>query len=564
MSRLLRVYLWLRWRVFVNGVKSGWRRDAFEGITRTAGLVMVAFLGILLAGSIFMTGWLSRGAGQQLVAGGSGAEFVVFILRLCLLIFFGTMVILVPVGQSQAGPGVRPEALRLLPIPRQLLHASEIASWFGNPFVLLIATVAIAIPWGMAGTGETAAAAGALVAGIALVLLSISFGSLLSQGCQWLMRDRGRAEWTALGLMIGILLLSVLAPLIGEGREAAEETPAGSGTGMPADLPFWLIIFPSDLYARSVAAAADGLPARAILFSGLLIAQAGLLFAFSSRVHRMLLESPPGGRARRTNGRFSLWPQRLPGVPQRVGAVALAHARAALRSVRGKLAVYFSGPFLFAIVLVLRSAPEERFMGGIFSHSGPALFGTGVVFVLLSIHPIVLNQFGVDGKGAALQFLSPLSNRDLLHGKALGGALLFLMGVALCLPPAVALFPATNPWLWVAVLAGAPSTYLLAAPAFAFASISFPRRSDLGKIGPASEAHGMARILGLFVTVVASAPASLFVMVFGIVKGREAIAAFFCIAWTVLCAPVSLALLNALQSLAEERRENILLVAREQ
>ena len=70
---------------------------------------------------------------------------------------------------------------------------------------------------------------------------------------------------------------------------------------------------------------------------------------------------------------------------------------------------------------------------------GPFKFGSGLglatfaaAICMLSILPIAMNQFAVDGPGLTMTLLSPLPDAELLAGKAAGNALIQLPAAADC------------------------------------------------------------------------------------------------------------------------------------
>jgi hypothetical protein len=218
-------------------------------------------------------------------------------------------------------------------------------------------------------------------------------------------------------------------------------------------------------------------------------------------VWRRLVELPALGSRRR--GALALpqlaSPASLAGRP----AVAIARAQAAtvLRSVQGRLAVVM--PLLLVVTLSLTAGRH----GGIPGFLQP-LFGAAAVLAIGPLAVLVwqaalLNQFGIDGAGFSLQVLSPLSDRELVAGRVLAGAVLTAMALGPALLAGLVLRPAT-PWpLWLATPLAALAAYLMFVPAALWLSLLLPKASDLSKLGNKGKPHGLAAFVGVLVVMVA-------------------------------------------------------------
>jgi hypothetical protein len=195
------------------------------------------------------------------------------------------------------------------------------------------------------------------------------------------------------------------------------------------------------------------------------------------------------------------------------------------------------------------------FRGGI----GLAAFGSFIS--LLSILPLALNQFAIDGAGLTLAFLSPLDEREMLTGKAVANGMLAAAPAALCITVAFVLFPGGPLALWLSIPLALIATYLLAAPAAAAVSAIFPRAVDLNSIGRGSNAHGAAGLLGIAIFAVAGVPPAALILISTFLLDRPALAPILVGAWGVIAFVLCRVLFVVVRRIVTARRENLSLVA---
>ncbi|MGH9866637.1 MAG: hypothetical protein ACREAA_00525 [Candidatus Polarisedimenticolia bacterium] len=563
MIRLLRTFVWLRWRLLTNGLRGGHRRDAVERLSRVfallapvAGAIIFGLASIVLAGLGIGAGILLAGAGTE-----SRPESGILTgVRLLLLVVTAVLIFL-PLGRSmQAGmPGV--QRLLLLPIPRAALHLADVAAGLFDPWLCFIAPGLVLMSLAMAVSGRMLAGAAALAGGALLLGVLACLSALASFLIQWVMRDRRRAEASALLLMLALTIGGMLPALFV--MEDLPDTPGRSTqfkTKWAIPAPSWTVPLPSEMYAWTVRAGLNGRPGAVLAGIGLLLGEGALLFWVSSKVHARLLTSTAASGTRR--GGFGK-PGRetpLPGLGPGAAGVARAQVTTALRSLRGRMGVFFNAPALFLMGLLFHSVSGIDQTLGIFSLDGPTLFGIGALLTMLSLQPILMNQFASDRAGLTMQLLAPVTDRDLLLGKAAGGTWLAAISCALCLVASLFAVPGGSLWSWLSSILGAASIVILAIPVAAVLSILFPRRADLSRMGGGGNAHGMAVLLGSLVTMAAAIPASL-VLVAGTWLEMPGISALVSAVWLALCVPLSLLCLLALAPVLRARRENLMLVA---
>ena len=175
------------------------------------------------------------------------------------------------------------------------------------------------------------------------------------------MRDRRRSEIFTLAFVILISCVGLVPMFYADRledsarekrRDPQQLQPLFSVAEFDAGLPLWTQGLPSELYARAVRMEVEGRSDRSLLLVAALLAQAAVLHHLSARVHRKVLTSTGSGRARRRSGKIPLGPARWPFLSPTVTAVAAVHARNAIRSVRGRLAIFLPGPLMALLALL--------------------------------------------------------------------------------------------------------------------------------------------------------------------------------------------------------------------
>src|SRR5206468_8377902 len=143
-------------------------------------------------------------------------------------------------------------------------------------------------------------------------------------------------------------------------------------------------------------------------------------------------------------------------------AVAVAEVRMILRTVQGKIAMCVTpGVVLFLGVLWARRPGELEIHLPL--PFGPLLGFAGILLALLTLEPATLNQFAMDRAGLTLEFLSPVSDRDLIRGKAAAAAILGGSRGLCCYLIALVTAPGGSPFYWLAALAAGGAVFLLLA-----------------------------------------------------------------------------------------------------
>ena len=556
---MIRAMAWVRWRVLIHSLRGRGRGDGLQRFGRIAELLTPIIYALM---AIPLCLGLSIGAGVggwQMASSGTSSEIVIVALRVLLGLVTGG-VLLAPLVRSTQGSQLGVERLLLLPISRRALHLAEFFGGMTDPWILVVIPSLAFLPAGLMLGGAPLAGLLVLLAGLLLTAALGGLGSLCTHGLMLVFRDRRRAEWVTLVFIVAIVLAAFLpsyledSPLLPDHESAQPDFESQFG---------WAAGFPSELYARCVDAAARGESGAALAPMAVLGALAVLLFALSGSFHRRLLQNPEQTSGRRSQEPALARHWTLPVASAAVSAVALAQVRTALRTVRGKIAVYFVVIVMILITMIFGRELLSGLPEGQAVEAGPLILLLGVIFTLVSLQPILMNQFAVDGAGLTLQFLTPASNRDLVRGKILGCAILAGISLLLCTAGAVAVSPGGSPWGWLAMVLVCVSAFALLAPACSLTSAYLPKRSNLNRLGRAGDPHGIAGLIGLVLTVLALVPpvalyaAGIFLM------ESPAWALLMVGGWCVVTLGLALPASRLAEWAVAQRRENLFLVATE-
>ncbi|MBZ5638879.1 MAG: hypothetical protein LAO51_09015 [Acidobacteriia bacterium] len=560
MIRLLRAFAWLRWRLLANGFRKS-RRDALERVSRAAEIAVPVIVGLFaVPAALALTA--SAFIGGLLASSSETARIVLAIVPRALLAVLTFVTLVGPLLRSMQGSTLGLARLTLLPIPRGLLHIVEVVTGLADPWVLAVLPGLFALPLGLLASGSVAAAAVTLAAGVALAAFLASLSSSMSFVVALLLRGRRRGEWITLAFMALLsfagFLPAVFSSLPGshvavERRVAARPDPAFLA---------WTRLVPSEMYGLALKRSIEGRPAGALApLAGLAATGAGL-FGLSWVAYRRLLETPAGSSARRQGELRGTRLARIPGLKPAASAVALAEARLVLRTVRGKTAIYFTPIAVGAIGWMgagtVRADPAgaSRLLA-----SGAVVPCAAAIFSVIALQPFLFNQFATDRGGLALEFLSPVSDLDLVRGKA--AAMFLLWGLTLLLSVlAGGIATRSMPlWAWGAAALASASMLALLAPAAAMLSALFPKPSDLGRIGRAGNPHPTAGILGTLLLLALGAPPAGLAALGLLMLKSPAVAIALLAGWAALAVAGGSALLRAAATVVARRRENLALVA---
>jgi hypothetical protein len=563
--RILRAFAWLRWRVLMNSLERSGARDKLERFSlaiEQLGPIVTALLmipsAIMLAGAGGYSGWALAQTARPLLF-----EVLRFLLlTACVFTILGPLLL-------PAGDRTNAVRLLLLPISRPLLYVAQAATTLTDPWVALVVPAVAALPVGLAIAGAWTAAIVAAVAAILFMAVLIGISSLATSLIHLMVRDRRRGEIAALLFMLVLPMLGLFPGLMsgGDHRTRAErQEDRRSGHDRPS--PAWidtlqrrvLPVVPSEMFVRSTRAAAGGETAASVRSLAGLALGAVLVHAAGLFVFGRVLDSPAsaGSRRRTGTGRARTW--RIPALSAAASAVAVNQVRLALRTPRG-LSILLSPPVVFVMFSLMMSRGGSSPEFGLFRlGSGLALAIFGCWISLLAILPLAMNQFAIDRAGLTLAFLSPLDDRDLLRGKAVGNGIIIGLPSLVCVAGSALFFRAGAVALWISVPVGLMATYMLVAPLGAALSAVFPRAVDLNSIGRGSNAHGLAGFVG-FVALTAAGALSLGLALLTInILDRPSWTPLVMAAWCATCAVISHVLFVPVRALLSRRRENLALL----
>jgi hypothetical protein len=517
--RILRAFVWLRWRLVANAMRGGQRRDRFEQISRSIAMVLPLLLIVASVGSVLVISALGFYGGRVLTTNAVDPE-TVFIVASVVLFFVTAIIVFfafwLPIQSSLS----RYTRLLLLPISRRALHAVEFTAAFADPWIALMAPGLGLFALGLLLGGWSVAAVIAGVAGLVLLITLAGLASVIALSMAWLFRSRRRSEMATLAFVMGLALISLVPAMVSNRFEGRDRDAIATGSfdelqrardARDAELRRWFGWtqgLPSQLWVETVRSGASDEYARSGLAFSLLGAQALGLFAVSSFVHRRLIgsiEGDHGGRGGEVRP-VRLW--RLPGLSPAASAVALAQTRTALRTVRGRLSVLLPGPMLAMLALVVRQVPDEARLAEAVSTHGHWLLGVGLLFSIYSFQAFTMNLFGTDRAGLSMQFLHPVSAGDLSSGKLAGMGLVLGLTGLVCLLATAAVVPTGALPLWIGMILAGVATYLWLGPAFIVLSALFPVSADLSKTGSGGNPHGLTMLIGAILVPLAALPAA--------------------------------------------------------
>jgi hypothetical protein len=557
MVRILRAFVWLRWRTLLNSLERRTSRDTLErfsiAIEQLAPTIAALVMLPSMAGLAGVAGYTGFSLAHGEVPSLGWAILRALLLGTCGLAVIGP--ILMPGGD-------RTNAVRLLllPIPRSVLYLGHVIGALADPWVLLATAVVVGLPLGFAAGGNVTAAALAAVAGVILLAVLVGIALTVTNAVHLLVRDRRRGELLALIAVIVLPMMGMLPELLDRGRHRGDAIDAPAERPTSAIERRLMASIPSELYVHSMRPAPGaGLALTPVPVAGLAaFAVAAHLLAFLTFT-RILGSPDTTGRQRQVgSGAAVRW--RIPGTSSATSAVARNQLRLAFRSPRGRATMVSPlAVFLMFTILNLRGRGDGSFLtanGGV----GMAAFST--FFSLLALLPLAMNQFAIDRAGLILTMLAPIETMTLLRGKAIGNAAIAAIPGVVCFTAAVMLFPGGDPALWLCIPLTMIGAYIVAAPIAAILSAVFPRPVDLNSIGRGSNAHGAAGLLGMLTFVAATAPGALLTILTRSVLHRPALAPLVVAGWIAIAAVLSLLLFKVAGGVYERRRENLALTSR--
>jgi len=547
--------------MLVNALERTGSRDALERFSIAIEKLGPILAAILLIPSSLAIAGLGAAAGYALAQ--QATHSILFEVCRYLLLAVTALAIVGPLFLP-AADRTNPIRLLLLPIPRSVLYVAQSSSAFGDPWNLLALPLLTCLAAGMLAGGEPLGALLSLAAGLVFIVIVVGLASLATSVLHLLVRDRRRGELIALLFIIIIPVVSMLPAMLDPGSRRSRGGAAQPHTAVPSWLSATatraLAVVPSQIYIAATGnAAARRYPAAAAQI-GMLATMALVLHGLGAAAFKRVLDSPGSSGARRGGSMPGAWSRRIPGLSSGASAVALAQLRLALRTPRGR-SIMLSPLIMFLVfgAMMYRGSGTMDF-GHIRFGGGLSLAMFASAMSLLSMLPIAMNQFAVDGAGLTMGLLSPLTDADMLRGKAVGNGLIIVGPCLFSIGLSYLVFGGGSPALWASIPLGLISIYLLVAPVAAITSAMFPKVVDLNSIGRGSNAHGASGLAGLLSFVVAGAPPVLLALLATRIFHRTAFAPLFIAAWCVVAYGIGRLMFVAARRIFQTRRENLALL----
>jgi len=476
----LRLIGWLRWRLFVNGLRTG-RGKADLAAKIIAGVLIGAMalgFGVLLgAGS-----WYAVSSGNPLILTGLlWFVFVVWVLMPLLISGFG----------AESDPAsllrfpLRYSTFVLLAFMHGIFDPVAVAALYW--LLAMLAGIAIASPGVLLW---------AILALAAFALFNLLFNrAIFAWLSRWLAQRRTREILGAVFLVV-MFSFQLVWPLSARyGKHALPMVPhlASAGRLLPPGMAAYAIM--AGRAGRVGSASAE--------FAGLLVYSAVLGWLLSLRLRAEYRgESLSEARQETSAGRSTVragW--NVAGLSPTVAALFEKDLRYLIRN----KTAYFTllGPLFLVIVMSLgHGGPHARQPG--FMRSSSLFFPLGVGYVLLVVVGLAYNSLGHDGSGLPMLFAAPIRFRDVLVAKNLLHTSLVLTEV-LAVSVLGWFLVGPTPLLVVGVtLAAALFIFLTNLAVGNLVSLYFPRKLNFGQMRR-QQASGMAVAASLGIQVLLAA-----------------------------------------------------------
>jgi hypothetical protein len=167
----------------------------------------------------------------------------------------------------------------------------------------------------------------------------------------------------------------------------------------------------------------------------------------------------------------------------------------------------------------------------------------------------------VDRAGLTIQFLAPISDLEIVHGKLVGSAILAGTSVALCFVAALIVAPGGDPLEWAAALLVCASAILIFAPLASLISIFLPKTADLSQMGKGGNPHALANFLGFVLAGLTVLPPAALLTFTSLATGSPGLALIASAVFAFLAFLFAAAVARLAARAVAHRRENLVLVA---
>jgi hypothetical protein len=557
MFRILKAFAWLRWRMLLNSLEKTGSRDTFERFSIAIEKLGPLLALVLLVPSAFFLAGLGVASGYLLATGGSPTPATA--LRFLLM----PVPLLAVVGPLflPAADRTNPVRMLLLPIPRGTLYVAQASSAFGDPWNILLVPLVAGVPIGLAAAGALVPALTCVLLGALLIATVIGISALATSVLHLVVRDRRRGELAALVFIVVVPVLSMLPGLLHTDRDSdRRDNRSGPFQAWATQIGARAVaLYPSEMFVNGArAAATSNLQQQAAAVAGLAII-AAIAHGLGVLAFTAVLASPGTTGARRSVRTRTAWGTKVPGLSMGASAVAFAQLRLAMRTPRGRSSL-LSPLAVFVMFSIMMYRSGDMDFGALKFGSGLGLATFASFVCLMAILPMAMNQFAIDKAGLTMTLLSPLRDEELLAGKAAGNAMIVTPPALFCIVGSLVLFPGGTIGMWVALVLGLVSVYLVVAPIAAICSAAFPRAVDMNSIGRGSNAHGAAGLIGMLSFVGAGVPPLLLAMFTTRFLERPTLAPVLLAGWCLIAYVIGRLLFIPATRLFAARRENLAMI----
>src|SRR6266545_4598145 len=171
MVRILRAFVWLRWRMLLNSLEKTGARDTLERFSLAMERLGPIMAGIIMIPSVCILAIIASAGGYGLGRGDQPSVLFEAVRYMLLVVPVASIVgpLFLP-----AADRTNPVRLLLLPIPRGTLYAAQAATALGDVWIILMLPIVLFVPAGLAVAGAIGSAVVVLAGG--LVLLAVVVG----------------------------------------------------------------------------------------------------------------------------------------------------------------------------------------------------------------------------------------------------------------------------------------------------------------------------------------------------------------------------------------------------
>jgi hypothetical protein len=235
MLRILRAFVWLRWRMLLNSLENTGARDRLERFSLAIERLGPIMAAVFLIPSMLGLAIVASAAGYSL---GRGDQHSLLFEALRYLLLFIPIASIVGPLFLPAADRTNPVRLLLLPIPRRTLYAAQAATALGDVWTVIVLPIALFVPFGLALAGALDSAVVVLAGGAVFLAVVIGLSALATSVLHLIARDRRRGELLALLFILIIPAVSMLPGLL-HGRHSRGAQRRGSATE-EVHLPVWV------------------------------------------------------------------------------------------------------------------------------------------------------------------------------------------------------------------------------------------------------------------------------------------------------------------------------------